>query len=410
VAAQLSLSETRLDVVPGGAAVVLVTVHNSGAVVDEIWIEPLGDAAEWAAVEPPSLSLFPGTSGTVAVTFRVPDGSGVPPGALPFGLRARCREDMAGTSVEEGELVVAAFSEATLLLSPQVTRGSRRGHAEVVAENKGNSPIELALTGQADDAAVRIEPPVLTVGPGEFAIATATIIPDRSFLRGPDRQLVYSVTSTAEEHPELNATGQMVQSARLPRWALPVAIVLVVLALLLPIAFLGLRAEVKSAAREAAKAEIAKDNPASIGGSGPAATPGAAAGAGAGSGAGSGTGTAGTGGGGATVGPAVGTGAARAIDGRLFLTSSGQQSFPVPDGKTLRVTDIVLQNPAASAGTLRIRRDDQILLEVALENFRSQDFHFVTPLTFTGGQKLVLDGTCPAACSPSALFSATIAG
>jgi hypothetical protein len=408
VAAQLTLSETRLDVVPGGVAVVLVTVHNSGAVVDEIRIEPLGDAAEWAVVEPPTLSLFPGTSGTAAVTFRVPDGAGVPPGPLPFGLRAVCREDAAGTSVEEGELVVAAFSEATLLLTPQVTRGARRGHAEVVAENKGNSPIELALTGQADDAAVRIEPATLTVEPGEFAIATATVIPDRSFLRGPDRPLVYNVTATSDEHPELAATGQMVQSARLPRWALPVAIVLVVLALLLPLAFLGLRSQVKSMAREAAKAEIAKDNPASIGGSGAAAGPGS--GAGAGSGAGSGSGTAGTGGGGATVGPTVGAGTTRAIDGRLFLTSSGQQSFPVPDGKTLRVTDIVLQNPAASAGTLRIRRDDQILLEVALENFRSQDFHFVTPLTFTGGQKLVLDGTCPAACSPSALFSATIAG
>ena len=104
------------------------------------------------------------------------------------------------------------------------------------------------------------------------------------------------------------------------------------------------------------------------------------------------------------------------IDGRLFLTGQGQTSFTVPTGKTLRVTDIVLQNPGANTGILRVKRGDQILLEVGLENFRSQDFHFVTPITFSGDQKLVLEGQCTGAtaggtadCTPSALFSALLA-
>jgi hypothetical protein len=407
VAARVTLSETRVDVVPGGAGVVIATVHNLGVVVDEIRIDVLGDAASWAVVEPATLSLFPETSGTVAVTFHVPDGSDTMPGPTPFALKAVCREDPSGTSVEEGELVVAAFSEASMLVSPQITRGSKRAHAEVVLENRGNSPVELEVAGQADDAAIRIEPSTVVVEPGEIAIAAATIIPDRRFLRGPDRQLLYAISATSEQHPELKATGQMVQSARLPRWALPVAALLVLLVVLGSIGVFALRSQVKSLAKEAAQEEIAKSNPAAIGAAGSGSGGGAGGGSGTGSGGGSGTGTDGgvTGG-----GTAVGSGPVRAIDGRLFLSSSGQQSFPVPDGKVLRVTDIVLQNPGANTGALRVRRDDQILLEVALENFRSQDFHFVTPLTFTGGQKLVLDASCVGACSPSALFSATLVG
>ncbi len=81
----------------------------------------------------------------------------------------------------------------------------------------------------------------------------------------------------------------------------------------------------------------------------------------------------------------------------------------MPSGRTLRVTDIVLQNPSGNTGSLRVKRGDQVLLEVGLENFRSQDFHFVTPITFTSEQRLILEGQCTTGeCTPSALFSALL--
>ena len=394
--ATLSLSETRLDVVPGGAAVVVATLVNTGPVVDELRVEVLGAAGAWAVAEPPALSLFPASSGTVALSFLVPDGSSVSPGPVPFDVRLTCREDPSATVVAAGVLVVAGFSEASILLSPQVARGTTRALAEVVLENKGNAPVELALSGQADGAAVRLEPASVVVEPGELALATATVVPDRPFLRGPERLLVYSVTAGSDEHPELVATGQMAQSARLPGWALPVGLVVLALVVLVPLAALGARAQVRSTARAVARQEVAKANPATLD---PTAAPTDGTPAGDGSGAG------------VSIGPAApGSAGGRAIDGRIALTASGQAFFEVPAGKTLRVTDIVLQNPAANTGTLRIRRNDQVLLEVGLENFRTQDLHFVTPLSFTSGQRLVLDGACSGPCSPSALFSAMLLG
>ncbi len=81
---------------------------------------------------------------------------------------------------------------------------------------------------------------------------------------------------------------------------------------------------------------------------------------------------------------------------------------------SLSITDIVLQNPAGDSGTLTILRDQTPLLVQQLDNFRDLDFHFITPLIFTAGQKLVLSivcankpvGTTPAAaCTPAGLFS-----
>jgi len=71
----------------------------------------------------------------------------------------------------------------------------------------------------------------------------------------------------------------------------------------------------------------------------------------------------------------------------------------------------VLQNPGGSTGSLVIKRDGDILLSVSLENFRDLDYHFVTPLTFPAGTKLVLEAACTSAtCTPAALFSGALVG
>ena len=86
----------------------------------------------------------------------------------------------------------------------------------------------------------------------------------------------------------------------------------------------------------------------------------------------------------------------------------------VPDGKTLVITDILLQNPRGDAGLLQLRRGDTVLLEVGLANFRDLDYHLVEPWTFAPGQSLVLAVSCqdPATdnCRPAASFSGRLAG
>jgi len=382
VGASLTLSDPALAAVPGGAVVMTVSIVNTGAAVDEVAVSVEGEAAAWAAVEPHAVVLFPGAEGQVAVTFRVPDGPRSRPGPVPFAVRAVGSSDPAAARAD-GVLDVAPYAEAALSLRPDVLQGARRATGSVVVENRGNARADLHLVGSADQASVSIEPPVVAAGPGETVSAILTVSPDRSFLRGPGQRLPFRVTAEGTEHPTITVEGTLAQRARLPQGGAGLLAGLLVLALLLPLAWFG---ALLPLVRREAEREVARNNPSAIG---------------------PGSGRPGTG-----AASAVG---GNPIDGRLFLTAPGSTSFTVPAGRTLRVTDIVLQNPGANTGALRVKRGDQVLLEVGLENFRSQDFHFVTPITFASEQKLVLEAECTGAaaggatgCTPSALFSALL--
>jgi hypothetical protein len=90
--------------------------------------------------------------------------------------------------------------------------------------------------------------------------------------------------------------------------------------------------------------------------------------------------------------------------------------YTAPDpGKTLVITDLVLQNPRGDTGTLRLLRDSggtkSVLLEVGLANFRDLDHHWLQPWRFAPGEKIVLAISCqnPAGrCTPSVSFSGRV--
>ena len=378
MAATLTLSDQAITAVPGGTAVMTASVLNTGAAVDEVTVSVDGEAGAWAVVEPRSVVLFPGAQGDVAVTFRVPEGPRSRPGPTPFAVRAFGSADQAVSRVD-GVVEVAPYAEALLSLRPEVLHGAKRATGSLIVENRGNSRAELQLSGTGERLSVSVEPSLLLVGPGEVVSAIVTVTPDRSFLRGQAERLSFTVIAEGAEHPRITVQGTMAQRARLPQGGAAVLAALLVLALLLPLAWFG-------ALRPLIRREVARSTPSAIG---------------------PGSGRPGTG-----AAPAVG---GSPIDGRLFLTGPGQVKFTVPSGRTLLVTDIVLQNPGANTGMLRVKRGDDVLLEAGLENFRSLDFHFVTPITFAGDSTLVLEAQCTGAaaggdsgCTPSALFSALL--
>lgn len=88
--------------------------------------------------------------------------------------------------------------------------------------------------------------------------------------------------------------------------------------------------------------------------------------------------------------------------------------FTPPADKTLLISDIVLQNPRGDTGTVRVVRDVEgartVLLDLGLANFRDHDLHYVEPLRFKKGEKIVVLVSCqnPAEkgnCKPSVTFS-----
>jgi hypothetical protein len=440
--ATTSLASRQLSVTPGQSIEAKVLVRNNGTLVDQFTLDIVGDSREWTEVEPRVMNLMPGTEGEATVTFAPPRASSVPAGQVPFGVRVLSREDPPNSSVAEGVVDVEPFMDLQLELSPKTSKCRTKAVHEVVVDNAGNYPIpvEVITNDPEEQLKLSLDHSSLVVQPGTSAFLKLRAKPHDRFLRGQDKRLPFGVTATAPDQPPVSADGTVVQQQLLPKWLLPVAVAALAAAVALTVLWFTLvKPTVQTSAREAAKEQAKAENAAMMAQVDQAQDKAdkaedkadkaekkvddmAATGAGAG---------AGNGPRGATEGPnGVDISSGQAVDFRITADAEPQtdpdefESFKTPDkaipaDKTLVVTDIILQNPRGDAGTLLIKRGDDVLYETGLANFRDLDFHFLEPLVFSPDKPLTIDvscqlpgGTAPATgtCRPSVSFSGRLSG
>jgi hypothetical protein len=111
MSASATIPPTPLQVEPGSEVSVFVQVRNTGEIVDQYTFEVLGEAAEWARLDPPELSLFPGAEGEIKVSFNPPREATTQSGEIPFGLKIVSKEDPEDSVVEEGLLEVGTYAD-----------------------------------------------------------------------------------------------------------------------------------------------------------------------------------------------------------------------------------------------------------------------------------------------------------
>jgi len=421
--ALVTLSTKSLEVQPGSVVSCTVTVKNTGTVVDQFTVDILGDAAPWSAAEPPTLSLFPGAEGTTTVSFRPPRSAETPSGDLPFGVRARSREDPAGSAVEEGVLTVGTYQDTFAELVPRTSRGSRGATHELAVDNRGNSRLNATVSASDQDQLLGFDvaPPGLVVEAGTAGFARVRVKPRRRFWRGQPRTRPFKVAISGEGGAPIVLDGSMLQEALLPRWLIPALIAaLVALAALIIIWLTLLQPAINTAAVQALADAGITPIPTQPGGGG-------------GGGGGKQTPTPGPPTpsptplpSGVTPAPATPTPppteapvvtappgggvvvAGTPRDGRLAVDGSSPPSvtFDAP----FYLTDLVFANPNGRAGTLLLVRDSFVLVTLRLENFRDLDYHYVTPIVIQKGQVLAVKLSCSAGtCDPSVYFSGFLA-
>jgi len=412
VGASVTLVTPAVAVEPGQTASVDLRVRNTGAVVDEFALDVLGDAAGWAAVEPPTLSLFPGAEGTAKAVFRPPRAATTPAGQVPFGLRARSREDPAGSAVEEGTVTVGGFLEPFAELVPRTSRGSGSGSHDLALDNRGNERLNAEIEAADADRQLRfdVRPPALVVEPGMAGFARIRVSPVKRFWRGQPKTRPFQLFVRPTGAAPITIDGTLLQESVLPPWFMKALLALVGLLVLLVIAWLFLlKPSIESTVTEAVASPIASlrnDVNSALSGAG-LPTMGADSGAGGGAsptpaatpapGASAPPTPAPT----ASVGAMI-PGLGSPVDGRLDKTASSVS----PTG-TLFVTDFVFSNPNGAEGALVILRDATPLLQLRLENFRDYDLHFVTPIVVGAGQQLSLSLSCTGGgpCDPAVFYS-----
>ncbi|MEV5987438.1 hypothetical protein AB0L85_20880 [Streptomyces sp. NPDC052051] len=414
-----SLDESSVTVEPGGEADLAVRVLNSGTIVEECRFEVVGPCADWATVEPESLSLYPGATGNATVRLRPPRNSLTKPGETPLGLRVVPTTDGSEAVVLERSVTVRPFTEVTSDLVPPGSHGAWRGRHKVAVDSRGNTPVTIALSarGATERSRLAFEPAELEIPPGQAKFATLSVRPAKRLWRGTPITHSFQVAVTPrvpegqDPYEPVVLDGAYEQQAILPRW-LPRALVAAVLVAgaLVGLWYAVLRPTVRSAAREAVTPEVV-ESAAQQG----KATPNGGGRNGQDQGRGQGQGNTGDGGRGGTAdpggaspspgaagsakpgepgGPAAPESARVQVKDAVGGGDTRRTAYTVPSGKTFELTDIVVQNPQGDAGTLVVSTGDGQLLNLALENFRDSDYHFVTPIQVRAGGRITLAVSC----------------
>lgn len=376
--ASAKLDHDHLLVDPGGEVRGVVTVRNTGTVVDQFSLEVLGDAAGWTTIEPASLSLFPGSEGTATFVIRPPRLWSTQPGPQALGIRAASKEDPSGSVVEEATLEIGPFNETSAEVSPRTSHGRFGASHDVPVDNRGNIPVEATVAGSDPDLllAFSTTPAATIVEPGAVGIARLRVRPVKRFWRGPSRTRRFQVAVEPVKGKPIALEGVFLHDAILPAWIIPGLAALLALAILaLFFWFAFLRPAVQSAAGQTATQVLSSAGIPVPGGGGS-----------------SGGGPSGGGSSGSGPGP---------TDGRLTPTSP----VTIVAGQTLHITDLIFGNPEGASGTLDLVRNGTTLLDLRLDNFRDLDEHFVTPIEVKAGDTLQLTASCAPGCSPSVFYS-----
>ncbi|WP_229403198.1 COG1470 family protein [Micromonospora okii] len=401
--ASANLASTSVSVAPGGVAEVPVTVRNAGDTVEAYRVEVLGVPAEWVTVQPDTLNLYPAGSDTVTVTFRPPRSSRVDAGDLPFGVRVTPSEYPDSVVVEEGVLTIEPFAEVAAQVQPPSRSGLRSARYRIDTDNLGNVPelVGFAAVEGTDQVTFVLPAEPVAVPNGTRAETRLRVRARRLLWWGEPKEYPFAVELRPTDGLVRNLDATFVQRPVISAGLLKLLAALLALLLALAAIWFGLlRPQVKTAAREAVEAEKARQVAQGETVPSPSAqpgAPGASPGAPGGGVPGGGTPGGGAPNGGGPGGPAGGLGGEQfsvAITFRTSPNGSAQRSYTVPEGRTFLLTDFLVDNVQGDEGTLTVTANQVRVVTYALENFRNQDYHSVTPIRVPARGKVTLTVVC----------------
>lgn len=420
----VSLQQTSLRVDPGSSVSTEMRVRNNGSVVDQFSFQPLGDAAAWITVTPPAVRLFPDTDEVVTITIAPPRNSTSRAGVATWAVKAVPQEDPAGAAVTEGTVEVGTFVELGAELQPVTGRGRLTGRFELAVDNRGNVPVPIRINGTDPEQALgfEINPPQVDAEPGAAHFAKLRIKPADKIWRGQPKNHPFQVLVEPQARlaaPDAGGSGEalpapmapivvngnLLQEPVIPKWFLKALLALIALLIALFILWKTLlKPSVESAAREVAIEEVAPVSSAvaqlepeveEAAAQAEQATEQAAA---AEEAAAEGAGAGGGGGGGGALSNLLNETSTPdnfRLSAQASVGASGVAAGAANDASTtFALTDVLLQNPGADRGRIKVLIGADVILESALESFLDLDFHFVAPYVVGPGEAISIEVVC----------------
>ena len=189
----LNVTPARVMVDPGGSAQVVLQVQNRTAVVDDLMIEVLGDAANWTVLDRSQVAVFPDGVDTVQVTIQPPRAARPAAGTVAVGFRVRSTVNPTLSTVEECSVVVKPFVEIAGEIAPKTARGRFSATHNLRVINKGNAPVNVSVRAevQQGDCQIAVPPGSLLVDRGQRTTAKIKVRPSSSRWQGGDEMHSY---------------------------------------------------------------------------------------------------------------------------------------------------------------------------------------------------------------------------
>ncbi len=247
-----ALEPSSATVDAGGSTRVQLRLRNTGDVVDEYRFEPVGPVAPWTIVEPVSLRLYPGTTGTVDLTFSPPRTPDATAGPNPYAVRITPTEHPEATTVPEGNLTITPFTEVRAEIVPPTVKGRFRGRPRLAVDNLGNTKITASISGSdnGDHLSYDIHPGSVQIEPGRAAFVKTTLKPRKIIWFGPKEQRPYTLAVQRSGIPPVPVEGTYLQRGFLPRWLATFLGIITALALTGVMLWIAYKPQVASGARE----------------------------------------------------------------------------------------------------------------------------------------------------------------
>ncbi len=357
---------------PGVSVPLALRLHNLEPVAQMVTLRPTGPLADYTVVELASFELGP--DGTIDVPSVVSIPPTLPPGEHSSAISVSVGDVEVATA--EATVDVSAAAAHVALIGPPRSKSASSGRHRITIENRGNVPVDVTVAAATEDPTIALQPDQshLSVDAGASTFVDITAVPAEKYWNGPVVEHEFTVTTLGSDGQSFDLVGVYEQRPRLrPWWGPALAGMAAALAIgaILWFAVLApwVRSTADNAAEEANAAEQAQLDAkiAELE---------------------------------ASAAEAEELPLGEPADLRLAVEAGEGQtdtdSFRVGTSTVWSVTDIVFQNPTGAAGQVALMRDDDIVMESELANFRDLDFHLIAPYVFDGGSEIVLSVTCDA--------------
>jgi len=228
----LALLPAALLLTPGEPTTLRVALGNGTGIPQRTTLTFEGAPAGWLAEMPGETLVAPGAVEELALTVTATRDAHEPAGEYPVVVRAVPRAGATGAASVRTLWTLRPFTAGTLTLAPAEERGTQT----IRLHNQGNAAQRYRLSVvAAAPLTATLDPATLDLDPDERATATVHLTVPRRLI-GRTTQGAFTVEAHVAGAEPLRATGSFVQPARVPFWALPMAL-LVLLALACRIAY-----------------------------------------------------------------------------------------------------------------------------------------------------------------------------